>query len=237
MLEELSTLLAYIGRPIATKTDFLRAITQDNCLGKRSEKTRRLTYRHLVELYSLDTDSVLFRALIYFWYRDEVGRPLIALLCAYARDPVLRASAPYILETTPGTMIVRESLEEYINNQEPDRFSRATLKSTAQNINSSWTKAGHLSGRVKKVRTRAKPTAGSAAYALLLGYLTGARGQGLLYTDYAWLLDCHATKMIELAEQASRSGWINLKRVGDVIDVHFPNLVHEEAQEWLREQS
>ena len=237
MLEELETLLTYVEGPEADKSDYLQAIDDENCLGKRSGKTRSLTYRHLVDLYSLDRTSVVFRALRYFWSRDVNGQPLLALLCTYARDSIFRSTASFILQLPEGATVNRESLEEFIDAQEPGRFSKATLKSTAQNINSTWTKSGHVFGRSRKVRSRAIPTAGSVSYALLLGYLTGVRGQSLFQTEYAKLLDCTFDKAIELAEEASRKGWIVFKRVGDVIEVLFPNLINQEEMEWLREQS
>ena len=237
MLEELGALLTYVDRPEAEKSDYLQAIDDENCLGKRSGKTRTLTYRHLVDLYSLDRTNVLFRALLYFWNRDIDGQPLLALLCTFARDSIFRSTAPFILKFPEGATITRESLEEFIDAQEPGRFSKATLKSTAQNINSTWTKSGHLYGRTRKVRSRAHSTAGSVSYALLLGYLAGSRGQALFQTEYTKLLDCTFDKAIELAESASRKGWIVFKRVGDVIEVLFPNLINQEEMEWLREQS
>ena len=237
MLEELGLLLSIIDSTEAEKADYLRAITDENCLGKRSGKTRILTSRHLVDLYSLDPSNILFRALLFFWNRDTAGQPLLALLCTYARDPIFRSSAPFILNAHEGVTIVREALEEFIDGIEPGRFSKATLKSTAQNINSTWTKSGHLKGRARKVRARANPTAGSVSYALLLGYLTGARGQSLFQTDYTKLLDCSFDKAIEFAEEASRKGWIIFKRVGSVIEVLFPNLINQAEMERLREQS
>jgi hypothetical protein len=236
MLDELTALLSYVDRSEAKKADYLHAIEADNCLGKRSGKTRRLTYRHLAELYSLDTNHLLFRTLLYFWQRDEEGRPMLALLATYARDSIFRTSASLILKAPEGSIITRDSVEERIDSLEPGRFSKATLKSTAQNINSSWTKSGHLTGRNKKTRSRAIPTPSSAAYALLLGYLTGARGQGLFSTEYTKLLDCSKEQVIELAEQASRRGWITYKRVGNVIEVLFPSHINQQEQEWLREQ-
>lgn len=237
MLEELRVLLAYIDYPEADKSVYRQAIDDENCLGKRSGKTRILTYRHLVDLYSLNRANVLFRTLLFFWNRDINGQPLLALICAYARDPIFRATAPFILKFQEGATISRESLEEFIDSQDPGRFSKATLKSTAQNINSTWTKSGHLVGRAIKVRSRANPTAGSVSYALLLGYLSGVRGQALFETEYTKLLDCSFHKAIELAEEASRKGWIVFKRVGDVIEVLFPNLINQEEMEWFREQS
>jgi hypothetical protein len=111
------------------------------------------------------------------------------------------------------------------------------LKSTAQNINSTWTKSGHLRGRAKKIRSRAKATPGAAAYALLQGYLSGLRGESLFSSEYAKLLDCPVDRTMELAETASRRGWIVFKRVGSVIEVLFPNLITAQETEWIREQN
>ena len=237
MLEELRTLLAYVDRPEAEKRDYLQAIRDENCLGKRSGINRILTYRHLAYLYSLDRNKILFRALLYFWDRDIDGQPLLALLCSYARDSIFRSTAPFILRFPKGATITSDSLVEIIGSQQPGRFSKATLRSTAQNINSTWTKSSHLQGRVRKVRSRANPTCGSVSYALLLGYLTGARGQALFQSEYTKLLDCTIDKAIELAEEASRKGWIVFKRVADVIEVLFPTLIRQEEMEWLREQN
>ena len=237
MLDELRALLSCVDRPDVEKTEYLKAINDENCLGKRSGTTRKLTYRYLVDLYSLDQSFALYRALLYFWQRDPSSQPLLALLCAYARDPILRASASFILERPEGEPVTREALEDFIDAKEPGRFSKATLKSTAQNIRSTWSKSGHLRGRVHKVRSRAIATASSVSYALLLGYLTGVRGRALLKTDYAKLLDTSSERTIELAETASRKGWIVFKRIGDVMEVLFPSLVNAQEMEWLREQN
>ncbi len=42
---------------------------------------------------------------------------------------------------------------------------------------------------------------------------------------------------ITLAEEASRKGWIVVKRIGDVIEVLFPNLMTAKEQEILCEQN
>ena len=237
MLTELCILLSFVAAADASKTEYREAIQNANCLGKRSGKTRTLTFQHLSKLYVLDPSVLLFRALHFFWQRDVDGQPLLAVLCAYSRDPIFRVSTPFILGFEEGATVSREVLEEFLEAQEPGRFSKATLKSTAQNINSTWTQSGHLYGRARKVRSRAHPTAGSVSYALLLGYLTGVRGQALFQTEYTKLLDCTFDKAIELAEEASCKGWIVFKRVGNVIEVLFPNLINQEEMEWLREQS
>jgi hypothetical protein len=237
MLEELWGLLSYVDRPEAGKVDYRRAIDDENCLGKRSRKTRLLTYRHLSDLYALDPSLILFRTLVYFWQRDPCGQPLLALLCAYARDSILRSTASFILPFPEGTTVTREVLEAFIDAKEPGRFSKATLTSTAQNINATWTQAGQLTGHRHKVRAKALPTAGSVAYALLLGHLSGSRGQALFTTDYAKLLDASCAVGIQLAAESCRRGWLVFKRVGEVLEVLFPNLIRAQEMEWLREQN
>lgn len=235
MLAELCALLSFVDVADATRADYLEAIQTANCLGKRSGKTRTLTFRHLADLYALDPSLLVFRALRFFWQRDLDGQPLLAALCAYTRDPMLRATAPFILGFPEGATITRESMEDLIDAQEPGRFSKATLKSTAQNINSSWTQSGHLAGRVRKVRARAVATPGAVSVALLLGYVSGLRGESLFKSDYTKMLDCSFERTMELAEDASRRGWISLKRVGQVVEVLFPNLITAQEMEWLRE--
>ncbi len=237
MLEDLQLLLSYVGSPDASKSDYLKAIEKDNCLCKRSGKNRKLTGRHLVYLYSLDPSVTVFRALLYFWSRDVDGQPLLALLCAYGRDSLLRMSAHFILKFTEESTVSRTALEKYIDGKGPGRFSKATLKSTAQNLNSTWTKSGHLVGKNRKIRSRARATPGSVSYALFLGYLAGIRGEALFMTEYAHLLDCSEQNAMELAEIASRRGWIIFKRVGNVIEVQFPNLLTAQEREWIREQN
>jgi len=237
MLLELETLLSRIADSSSLKTVYQDAIINDNCLSKRTENTRKLTFQHLVELYGLDPHITLFRALLFFWGRDVEARPLLALLCAYSRDPLLRAATPFVLAWKEEEIIAREALELYLEGLFPGRFSPATLKSTAQNLNSTWTKSGHLTGKTSKSRTPVIPTPGALCYALFLGYLSGTRGQALLTSEYVRILNCPVSLALTLAEEASRKGWIVWKRVDDVMEVHFPNLLNEQEAEWIREQS
>jgi hypothetical protein len=237
MFDDLRLLFQQIPEPDTERSVFAKAILEDNCLGKRSAQTRSIALRHLVNLYALDPSIPLYRAMRYFWHRDPEGQPLLVCLLAYARDAILRMSAPFILQMPTGTPLVRQELEHYLEVQAHGRFSNATLKSTAQNVSTTWTHAGHINGIRKKTRATASATAGTVSFALLMGYIEGARGKNLLKTNYIKLLDCSFERVIDLSEQASRRGWIVLKRVGDVIEVLFPNLIHTQEMEWLREQN
>jgi hypothetical protein len=90
-------------------------------------------------------------------------------------------------------------------------------------------------GRAHKARSQASPTAGAIAYALLLGYLQGTRGELLFHSEHVRLLDCGAERAVELAEAATRRGWLAFKHIGDVKDVSFPGLLTPEEVEWSRE--
>lgn len=237
MLDEVSRLFQYRTDHASLLTDYESAVLEENCLGKRSARSRQLTLRHLKSLYALDPSVSLFRAFRYFWLRDPEGHPLLACLIAYSRDAMLRASSQYVLRLPLGSRLEREKLEEFIDSLDEGRFSRATLKSTAQNLSTTWTHSGHIVGRVNKTRSTAVATPGSASLALFMGYIAGGRGQTLFETEYCKLLDCTPDRAIELAESASRRGWIVCKRIGNVIEVLFPNLLTPEEQEWVHEQS
>ena len=236
MLSELSVLLEYVGQPVASKQEYRAAVVDANCLGKRSGRVRSLSFKYLADLYALDPAVTLFRALLYFWERDPPARPLLALLCAYARDPILYSSAPLVLSRGEGEAVTTADLEEELEAINPGRFSRSTLQSTVRNLRGTWTQSGHLAGKVDKRRTRPAVTPGCIGFALFLGYLQGARGDLLLRSDFMTLLDCPFDQAAELAETASRQGWIVFKRIGSVIEALFPRLLNEQEMELLREQ-
>ncbi|NCD09161.1 MAG: hypothetical protein EOL98_06990 [Negativicutes bacterium] len=236
MFEELQEVLLRISDASVRKDDYRCAIIEKNCLSKKSGRTRFLTYRHLADLYSLDPETTIFRILLHFWERDPSARASLAFLCAYVRDPLLRMATPFLFDHAVDAIVKREKLEEFIDALEPDRFSAATLKSLAQNINSTWTQVGFLTGRVRKIRSQPPVTPGTTAYALLLGYLKGLRGMALFESEYVNLLDCPLEPALDSAAEASRRGWIVFKRVGNVVEVLFPNLLTDEEMELLREQ-
>ena len=209
----------------------------DNVLGKRTLATRRESYERLGWLYALDPAVVVFRALRFFWQRDQEGQPVLALLCASARDPLLRMTANTVLKTPIEEILSNSAMEEAITLGAPGRFNEATQVKIARNAAASWMHAGYLRGHRKKVRVRPTITPATMAYALVLGYLAGASGQMLLTTFWARLLDTPKDKMTSLAAEASARGWIAYRQSGQVIEVRFPSLLTPEEQETRREQS
>lgn len=224
MLAELRAVLGSC-RPDASRDDYLAAIQDDNCLGKRTAATRKMSSQRLSELYALDPDVPLFRVLRRCWYADRDGQAILALLLALARDPLLQASAPPVLRMQPGEELARQQLTDALQRAAGRRLSPSTLDKVVRNVASSWTQAGHLRGRGRKVRQTVTPTAASTAFALLLGYLAGKRGTALFESIWAQVLDAPADKLMALARDARRLGFLNMSQLGGVIEVRFAGLL------------
>lgn len=235
MLAELR--LLFDSRPAtASKSAYRTAIIEDNVLGKKTVTTRRLTAKRLGELYALDLQVPVFRLLRKFWDIEDAGRPLLAFLCSSARDPLLRLTAEPIFEAKQGEIVHKEALERAIKESAPNRFNPAICQAIARRASSSWTQSGHLTGHVVKKRSHPVVTPANVAYALVLGYLAGGRGQLLLSTFWAKLLDVPTDRVAALALEASRRGWLNYRQVGKVVEIQFPDLLTVEEKEQLRGQ-
>ncbi len=229
MLNELSVLLRVAG-PGAKRAEYRTLIVEDNCLGKRTVATRKLSDQRLSELYALDGGVLLFRVMRQLWQADERGRPPLALLLAMARDPLLRITAPPILRLRPGEELGRQALTDALNRGTGSRFNEAVLDKIVRNAASSWTQSGHLEGRGRKTRRVVSPTPAVVTFALLLGYALGARGAVLFESLWAKVLDASTDELISLAMDAKRIGYLDLKVSGGVVEVSLARLLTEEER-------
>jgi len=229
MLNELTSLLR-VADPHATRAEYRGLIVDDNCLGKRTGATRRLTDQRLSELYALDGGVVLFRVLRHLWAGDDRGRPLLALLLALARDPLLRFTAPPVLRLRAGEELGRQALTDALNRGTGSRFNEAVLDKIVRNAASSWTQSGHLEGRSRKIRRAVSPTPAVVTFALVLGYALGARGAMLFETLWSKALDVSPDELLCLAMDAKRVGYLDLKVSGGVVEVALSRLLTEEER-------
>lgn len=234
MLDELQALLDALPAN-ASRADYVDGVVGANLLGKGTAKARELTAKHLVELYGLDENLCLFRIFHRLWQQDAPARPVLALTLALARDPLLRLSRPLMLSKRPGEPLDRKEVEDVLDQAEPGRFSAASLKSFAQNINGSWTQAGFLQGRMRKVRALPTVTPTNLAFALFLGHLEGLRAQRLFASDWARLMSGSQDELIALAQSASRRGLLVFMNAGGVMEVRFPGYLTQEEEAWLHE--
>jgi hypothetical protein len=223
MLADLTTLLDAVPAG-ATHADYVHAINQDNVLGKRTASTRLWAWKKLRELYALDPEVPLFRILRRLWDAGPRGHPMLALLAAMARDALLRASVPVVVETKPGDPVTKEQFREAIVRVRGERFSASTMDAVVSHLVSSWTETGHLTGRKDKIRSKPTASAPATAFALALGYMTGGRGLGLFATPWTAVLDVPPAGLGDLARNASRRGWLTYRGVGDVVDITFEPL-------------
>ncbi|MBF9018895.1 MULTISPECIES: hypothetical protein [unclassified Oceanispirochaeta] len=235
MTGDLQILLEYEDNLKASKDDFKIAVMEHNCLQKRTESNRRYTLNYLQNLYSLDLNNLIFLGMRSFLEKDRKSFPLIAGLTAFCRDSIYTDSFPFIKKLVFGEQSNKTDFEQFIENVYPGRFSEKMLQSLVRNLQSSWTQSGHLQGRNNKIRTEIEPTTAAVAYALFLGYLKGIRGQNLFLSEYITFLDCGYEKAIEYTETASMRGWLDLNKVGDVIEVRFPGIISDLELEGINE--
>lgn len=223
MLPELSAALAATPAN-GSRADYAAAIIDANCLGKPTAATRRLTNQRLGELYALDPEVPLFRALRRLWQGDVAGRPLLALQCAIARDPLLAATTAPITELPPGSEFQRDAVRTALRKAVGDRLNEATLEKVIRNAAASWSQSGHLEGRTFKRRCRVSATPATVAYGLYLARLAGFRGAQLFSSGWVAVLDCTPSRARELALEAKRIGLIDLRVAGEVVDISFERL-------------
>jgi len=183
--------------------------------------------RRLRELYALDPSVPLFRVFRKLWELDKADRPLLALLVAYARDPLLRVTAAPVLHTPVGVELIRQSVSHAIDDFSSGRMNDATIDKVARNTSSTWSQSGHLIGRVRKIRQQVQPTPVTVTFAILLGYVNGLRGKKLLASEYVQLLDAPEDVARARAVDARRLGLIQLRETDKAFDVGFTGLLSD----------
>ena len=193
-------------------------------LGKRTLSTRQKSLRHLRELYALRASVPLFGALRILWYEDARSRPLLALMSAAARDPLVRCAVELVHDTVPGARLESDDFADAVQGAFPDRFSPGVRDRIGRNLASTWTQSGHLTAASKvapKTRARLTLTPVAATYALYLAHLDGNAGPMLFEGIWADILDADARTMQGLAEDASRRGWVEYASGGGMVQVGF----------------
>jgi hypothetical protein len=214
MLAELTALMAANGHHDPTDS-----VVQRNVLGKPSLRARQAALYRLRQLYGVDDLAPICRALISLWARDPTGRPMLALLCALARDPSLRDGAAAVLDAVPGTQVRWPAIAAAFENKNPGRLGGKMAKSLAQNAASSWTQTGYLAGAVRKVRVRANPTPTVAAYAALIASYCGFGGPALLESGWLDVVDRPVEDRLALLRQAEGLGLCRVRAAGDVLEI------------------
>jgi hypothetical protein len=223
MFDELRQVLGAVPAE-APRADYAAAIIEANCLAKPTGSTRRLTNQRLGELYGLDPALPLFRVLRRLWEIDADGRPLLALMVAVARDPLLAATAPAIIALPADAEVQRDAMKAALRATVGDRLNDSTLDKVCRNAASTWAQSGHLQGRTFKRRRSVAPSPATVALAIYLGHAAGFRGAELFASAWLKLIDCDPSRARDLAVEAKRLGLIDLRMSGEIVDLSLARL-------------
>jgi len=223
MLDELTMLLAATP-PSFGRKDYAATIIEENALAKPTLSTRKLSNQRLGELYGLDAGVAVFRVMRRLWDADSRSRPLLALLCALARDPILAGTAPTIVSLAEGQEFPRVQARSTLREAVGPRLNDSILDKVLRNAASSWTQSGHLEGRNYKKRHLVKATPWTVAFALYLGRAVGFRGAELFTSGWMQVLDVSPAEARTLAQQAKRVGLIDLSISGDIVDISLDRM-------------
>lgn len=232
MIAELNTLLEMNSENFELSR-IKNDIENYNVLHKPTANSRCLTFRHLADLYGLSDEQCLFRNFRKLWVHAPESGPVLALQLALCRDPLLRLSLPLILTINPGEILYREMVEGALETYNPGGYSAASKKSFAQNINGTWTQAGFLHGRIRKVRIQPRIYSTNVAFALFIAKLQGFEGQRAFNMDMCKLLNNDVNQLYSLAAAASARGYMRYKQSGDVIEASFPGWLTDSEKEQL----
>jgi len=206
---------------------------EHNCLGKQTASTRFLTNQRLGELYGLDPSLPLFRIMRHLWDLDDKGRPMLALLSAICRDPLLRVTGPVIARMKKGEELARQQVTDALRESVGERLNPDSLDKVVRNTSASWTQSGHLSGRSRKTRERVAATPAVTTFALLLAYMTGVRGMPAFESFMTRLLDASPDELVYLAMDAKRMGLLDIKQAGGIVTLSFDLLLTDVERKLL----
>ena len=157
MLAELEAVLAAVPAGSGA-LDYRDAILQRNVLHKATDSTRQKSLRHLREMYALDEAKPIFGVMRKLHAIDAASLPLLAVLVAWARDPLFRATTQPVMDASVGERVETTNLAQALENTFPNQYSELNRNKIARNAASSWTQSGHLVVRAKKTRQQIMPS-------------------------------------------------------------------------------
>ena len=227
MVRDLGVIFAATPRSAAL-ADYARVVIDENMLGKRTAGARKHTMNNLINLYAMSPSVPVFRIFRELWEQDVEGRPLLALLCALARDPLLRGSVDVLLELPLGVALPSSTLAATVRRD----LTPATKAAMGRRMLSSWAQAGFLDSARTRRRARPRATVGALTFALALGTMEGARGSLLLSTPWPRLLDLPNDELLALVRQAAQRGWVVHRAAGEVMDLRVDAWFSDEERGW-----
>jgi len=194
------------------------SILSKNIFCKRTDSARLGGLRDMIAIYGFDSPPPVTRALLSLWHATR-DRSLLLGQLAIARDPILRVTAPIILDMQPGETSGFRTMMAYLESHYPRRFSSGTLRAVGERCISSWVQMGHL--RQGRVRERVPVVAESAhaAFASFLAICCGFSGRSILESGWFQMLDISPEQAMSLLRRAEAEGQIDLHVAGHVFEI------------------
>lgn len=192
----------------------------NNVTGKKSADGVKQTARFLKIIYGFDQSNASFKILKFFWTSiDLQERELITFLFALNNDYLLSESISVIANTKIGEKTTVESFEENIEKYYPNKYSTITRHSIGKNLASSWKQIGFITGKVKNTRSQPEIGFNYVAFAIIMAYLNGLRGDFILSSIWVKALCLNENQLRELAIEASKRGLVHYQFSGNVTSI------------------
>ena len=200
----------------------------NNVFGKKSQDGIKKTGSFLTQLYSFDVSSPYFKAFKQFWLEcDLEEKSLISFVFALKNDYLLQESISVVANCISGVKVGIELFTDNLEKYHPNRFSKNTISSVAKNIASSWKQAGFITGKTGNIRTVPQVTYKVVAFALLLSYLSGERGDFLIQSPTVKALCLSESKLREFVIEASKRDYLQYQYAGNITTISFDNLTNK----------
>lgn len=221
MFQELEKVMDF-----ALETDEYTKAMESNVFGKKSADGIKQTSNFLLRIYTFDPEASNFKAFKYFWnISDQSEKPLLVFLFAFGQDYLLFESADVISQTPLGDKVSVEAFKENLEKFYPNKYSAVTSHSIGKNLASSWKQAGYIEGKTKNIRVQPNITYKVAAFAFLLAFLQGDRGEYIMNNPIVKSLCLGESSLRELAIEAAKQDLLQYQYGGSVTSFAFPQLL------------
>jgi len=201
-------------------------ILNSNVANKLSSTNLIKTNRYLRQLYRFAKEDLLFRCFIHYWTLvNNEQKSILSLLYALSNDFLLRESIDIVVNTKVGEKVAIEKFEDNIEKYHPGKYSVNTKRSASQNIASSWKQAGYILGKVKNIRVQPVHDYYTVAFALLLSYLHGDRGEYIMLSKWIKALALNTEELRDLIKEAAKRDLLRYQYGGNVTVISFENQI------------
>lgn len=227
MLPELTSLLN-IAPDDANQDQLHHLVVDDDVLHKTSASNRLKTFTFLRRLYGLDITLPICREFTRLARLFPADLTQLATSLAFAREPLLRACANFVLDAAIGKPLGREDFEAWIREYAPGRYSESMYVSFSHNLYASFFQLGYLGEATGKHRLRQRRDVRlpAVAYAAFLDWLTGLNGMTLLSGSYSKTLELSQGEHLRQLKACGQLGLMRVALAGGILQLDFAD--------WLR---